>query len=286
LYINGVEKTLTYGGTIPTTITDNASAFEIGGWSNIGYYFTGIIDEFGFWNKALTAAEVAVLYNIGDGKAYPFRTTKVTNGTSMNTVAASNLIDWHTFDGPYLNSTTSTDRSGQGNNGTLSGTPTPTIGKVGQALKFNGSTSYVTTPTVSTPSAISVAAWVYSANYGAAMFVVQKAVVNSQWQLFFENGNLYWATSNHDLSCTAPSNDNWHYLVATQTGSSGRLYIDGVQCATGESVPAIGQGTGLIWIGAHDSGPGYLFNGKIDDVRIYNKALSAAEVLTLYNQTK
>ena len=261
----GASNSLVFG-------TDDTTA-------NYNFPFNGSLDEVRIYNRVLSSTEVSQLYaDTGLRKARI--------STSINGIAPEGLVAWHTFDGPYLNTTTSTDRSGQGKDGTLSGTPTPTIGKVGQALKFNGSTSYVTTPTVSTPSAISVAAWVYSANYGAAMFVVQKAVVNSQWQLFFENGNLYWATSNHDLSCTAPSNDNWHHLVATQTGSSGRLYIDGVQCATGESVPAIGQGTGLIWIGAHDSGPGYLFNGKIDDIRIYNKALSAAEVLTLYNQTK
>jgi hypothetical protein len=74
----------------------------------------------------------------------------------------------------------------------------------------------------------------------------------------------------------------WHHVVGMRNGSNWRIYVDGVleNSATG--------GTGTLatpWtlqIG-HESGSVYWFPGTIDDVRIYNRALSAAEVKQLYN---
>lgn len=60
------------------------------------------------------------------------------------------------------------------------------------------------------------------------------------------------------------------------------VYIDGTQAGTG-TVEALGNGSGVLNVGRYgSSGGGYYFNGKIDDVRVYNRALSASEVTRLY----
>ena len=152
-------------------------------------------------------------------------------------------------------------------------------GKIGNALQFDGSDDYVSVPSISIADNITVSAWVYSANFNSTMFVVQKEPVNTQWELFFE-GNLKWRTSGGEITCTPPSNNNWHFVAATQSGTTATLYIDGIQTATG-TIGAFGNGTGSIDIGRHESG--YYFNGKIDDVRIYNYARTADQVLQDYN---
>lgn len=71
-FVNGVEKTLSYTGTIPATLAANASqgAFLIGSEVSLSRYSTGLIDEVGVWNRALTTGEVTSLYNSGSALPY------------------------------------------------------------------------------------------------------------------------------------------------------------------------------------------------------------------------
>ena len=179
--------------------------------------------------------------------------------------------------------TVATDHSGNGNTGTLINSPTWTNGNRGKALSFNGSNTYVQTPTQSITGSITTSAWVYSSNFNQSGFIIGKNSVNTQWELFFQaNDGLLWRGGAQEDStlCSFPANNTWHHIVGTQSGTSGSLYIDGVLCDTGTPT-AIGNGSGTIDIGRFNSG--FYFNGKIDDVRLYNRALSAAEVANLYN---
>jgi hypothetical protein len=270
LYVNGSAVTLSYtGAAVAASLVSSADPLYLGAHQGSSLFLNGIMDEARAYNRALSATEVNTLYQQSSKKI------------GVGSLVSSGLLAYWPMDIKDIISATSTDRSGNSKDGTISGTVTVTGGQSGQALNFNGSTNYVTAPNVSTPTAITVSAWVYSTNFGGNMFVVQKAVVNQQWQLFFEGGSrLYWGT-NHDIFCDKPSDSAWHHIVATQSGTAGKIYIDGVECTSG-TVTAIGQGSGLIWIGAHDVGPGYLFNGKIDEVRVYNRALSATEIKVLY----
>jgi hypothetical protein len=78
-----------------------------------------------------------------------------------------------------------------------------------------------------------------------------------------------------------PSNGAWHHIVTRQEGTKGSIHVDGVLRASG-ILPAIGNGPGSINIGRFDSGDHWYFTGKIDDVRIYNRALSDAEINQLF----
>lgn len=186
-------------------------------------------------------------------------------------------------------STIATDFSGTGMHGTLTNMALASTtsgwapGKQGNALGFDGSNDYVETPTQSISGSITVSAWVHSSNFNHNGFVIGKNPVNTQWELFFETpSTLKWrgGANENTTVCSIPTNNQWHHVVGKQTGTTGTLYIDGVVCDTG-TLTAIGNGGGTIDIGRFSSG--YYFNGKIDEVRLYNRALTDAQVTALYN---
>ena len=176
------------------------------------------------------------------------------------------------------------DSSGNGNTGVAHGTSV-VDGKSNRARSFNGNADYIDLPPISVRNAITVAAWVYSDNFVQNGFVVTKNPVNTQWALFFEaNGYLKWRGGGPEsnVACAAPSNRAWHHIVGKQEGTAASLYVDGVLCASGP-LPAFGNAPTSISIGRYDSPLCYYyFNGQIDEVRIYDRALSDAEISQLF----
>lgn len=73
LYVNGVQKTLAFTGTIPASLLNNSAPYQIGSWSGLGRYWNGLIDENYLWNVVLTPTQVAALYGSGSPPAYPFQ---------------------------------------------------------------------------------------------------------------------------------------------------------------------------------------------------------------------
>jgi hypothetical protein len=176
------------------------------------------------------------------------------------------------------------DSSGNGNKGAPRGT-TIVDGKINRARAFNGRSDYIDIPTINIPDEITVAAWVYSDNFAQSGFVVTKNPVNTQWALFFEaDGFLKWrgAGIGNTVKCAAPSNKTWHHLAGKQKGTTGSLYIDGMLCASA-TLPAIGNAPSSINIGRYDTIEFAYFAGRIDEVRIYNHALSDVEITQLYS---
>ncbi|MBI4385265.1 LamG domain-containing protein [Candidatus Parcubacteria bacterium] len=210
---------------------------------------------------------------------------------------AQGLVGWWPFDSAFVTDKIY-DRAGRGNHGYFVGGATSTAkvtGKLGKALSFDGVNDYVNIPTISVPSSITVSAWVFSTNFDQSGMIVMKKPVNVQWALFLETNDavsqgIKWRGNNAvgDEACATasfPSNNQWHHIVATQTGTTCNIYLDGALVKTA-TVSAIANGTtpgtNDILISTYD-GSSYPFNGKIDDVRIYNRALTYAEVLQLYN---
>lgn len=169
------------------------------------------------------------------------------------------------------------------NNGTLTGGTAWAIGRFGKTLSFDGSNDYISVPSISIPTDITVSAWIFPLSLNAN-YICTKNPVNEQWALFVESELLIWrgGANQNVLTATGPSINMWHHVVGSQRGVDGQLYIDGVQVATTSSLTAIGNGAGLINIGRFDAQ--YHFNGSIDNVRIHNRALTPAEVMRLYSE--
>jgi hypothetical protein len=204
-------------------------------------------------------------------------------------VPTSGLVGHWTFD--EGSGSTAADSSGNGNAGTVSGA-TWTTGKFNGALSFNGGTAMVTVPdsaSLDSTSAVTVSAWIrptsWPNNYG-------DAIVNKEGNYALRSGDnaatqfdmLWWNGSMiRSVRTTPPSTGAWHHVVGIANGNdASALYVDGVLVA---SSPANWFGStrtlsNPLYIGGSQGDPG--FSGVIDDVRIYNRALSASEVSDLY----
>ena len=304
IYIDGVrDNSSTY--TTLNTIT-STSNLCIGRRcdGNAQTLFNGSIDDLRIYNRALSAAEVKQLYNLGASKV----------NASTNARAKTNLVGMWSFNAQDMAGTDAYDKSTSFATGTLSGTTLPTrvVGKTGQALNFDGSTSYVTIADQSAlkPSAtMTLSAWVrprtVSTVSGNINSIVEKGNVNTAgYGIFSANGNQFcgFVKLSGGLYGGASTNTfnlgKWHnvtIVVDTNVSSILKLYVNGVQetlvditstCDLSTSASgSISDDTSALTFGAR-TGTGSFYDGRVDDVRLYNYALSAAEVKRLYNLGK
>jgi len=186
------------------------------------------------------------------------------------------------------------DLSGWGNHGTLVNGPTWTNGRVGKCLSFDGSDDRVdcgqnALPTGNSP--FTQEAWIKPNTMGSTgsnpNIIYWGNSTNNQANglgLTSESGTpkiLHWFFAN-DNSWTVPSLVGaWHHVVVTYNGTSLTAYLDGVSLGSQNpsSTPAVALTNAVI--GFYSSSV-YAFNGLIDEVRVYNRALSASEVKDHY----
>ena len=196
--------------------------------------------------------------------------------------------------------TSASDASGQGNTGTLLNGPAWwTAGKVGGALRFDGVNDYVRvsdSASLSSPSGqFSAAAWFYrAADKGHWQCLVTRQLGSSwddQYILgFYENSYRFGVHTTAGFPVAAGPRaplSQWVHVAGTYDGGSIRLYVNGgLIGSVAASGTLLRDGRPLLIGGGHNDATGAAsetFNGWIDDVRIYNRALSAAEVQGLYN---
>jgi hypothetical protein len=183
--------------------------------------------------------------------------------------------------------TTVTDTSGNGNNGTIANATWVTSGKFGAALQFNGANALVTVPdsaSLHLSSAMTLEAWVNPSVIDASWRdVIYKGNDNFYLEATSTNGSLPDAGtiaggSYADAFGTAklPASA-WSYLTETFDGSTLRLYVNGTQVASTAHAGSIATSANPLQIGG-DSIYGQFFTGLIDEVRIYNVALTAAQI--------
>jgi hypothetical protein len=193
--------------------------------------------------------------------------------------------------------TVAADSSGRGNTGTLTGSTTWVAGAFGGALGFDGSSGYVRIPDSASlePAAqVAVAAWIRNAGSpGDFKYVVAKGAagcVAASYGLYTgPGGGLEFYVSRNHGSVFARSPDagagmwdgKWHLAVGTFDGSAIRLYVDGVQVASGTNYPGALEyplsSSNDLFIGDYPGCPteAYAFKGDIEDVTVWNQALSA-----------
>jgi hypothetical protein len=192
-----------------------------------------------------------------------------------------------------------TDVSGN-YNGTASNV-TYGAGVFGQAGVFNGSTSKVDLPNgVSGTGAFSVSTWINTSNITSAKGIFSfGSLVAILTESFIENGLIHFrvnnSTTNFFFAITTLGDisvNTWHNIVYvfpnTNIANGCKIYIDGVQKASATlSVSSVTRdATRNGFGGRFESGSLSIpFVGLIDQFRIFNKALSASEVTTLYNET-
>jgi hypothetical protein len=183
------------------------------------------------------------------------------------------------------------DSSGKGNAGVPVGV-TWVTGRSGNAASFDGATSVITVSNSASldPSAITIAAWINPTAWGAGnnRRILQKGNGDNQYRLLDEGDQLkfeIFGANNTTVTITAPlpATGTWSHVAGTYDGATARLYVGGAQVASAPATIAMPTTTDPLCIGnkCASTAPGDHFNGLLDEVRLYGRALSAGEITTL-----
>ena len=289
----------TYLNSVSVSITDPTSGASI-------YYTTDgstpTVTPSELYTGPFTLSASATVNAIAAASGF----SNSTEATATYTVqpASSALIGWWKFD--EGGGITASDSSGNGNTMNLVNGVSWVTGKIGDAISANGTNQYGTVPAMtdlSGHSALTVAFWAnrtYSTTTESVMLESSTNYNNSTTGFGFfpddtacegiqaaVHGNV-----GYSVNCyTQPSSGVWHHLAIiydkTQAGNAQTaLYIDGVLQTPTTNLNNTAQNTNTF-----GSNPIYLFaragsqffnGGEVDDLRIYNQALSAAEIQQLY----
>jgi Concanavalin A-like lectin/glucanases superfamily len=215
-----------------------------------------------------------------------------TKSTTPSSLPSNGLVLHHTFDGKKMTSSTSTDSSARGNNGDLMGTPRPAIGKLGQALSFNGSSQYITTNNSSDfnfSDQVSISMWLKpGSTQGAYADILSKFTFMLEQDSTSTNSYYFNWTDGIESSGCAPSPiftltaNIWQHVLVVKSGTLVKGYVNGVETGscTG-SFSSIASNSDILTIGRSSSFGSQYWSGSMDDLRIYNRALTAKEMTAL-----
>lgn len=200
--------------------------------------------------------------------------------TAMADVS-SGLAAYYPFNGD------ANDASGNGNNGVVHGATLTAdrFGNANYAYAFDGVNDYIQTaysPNLNITGDLTISAWIRTNSGFSKIFSnMQETSPHYGYSLGLTDGKLYFQSNNQNLVGTAYVNSNsWTHVAVTLSGTTATTYINGTVDASGTTgIPTSSYNTPTI--GASIT-PYYFLNGAMDDVRVYNRALSAAEIQTLY----
>lgn len=268
IYVDGVSSG---PATVTGTIGTSSSIVSIG--QDLGRYFSGLMDDVRIYNQALTASQIKEIATLNSG-----------------------LVLRHAYD-ESSGTTKSWDASGYGKNGTLTNMNVSTAwgsGIVSGALSFDGTSSYVIVPAVSSTQEFTASCWAKSNTstwnaYGCLVsdrgFFILHPTQGSKNILFY----VYTTQGAQCIEWSAPTEfdiTQWHYYagVCSTTTHTMSFYVDGAPVRTATFTGSVSTSANSVYIGA-DSMAGRNFSGQMDEVRIYNRALSQSELLELSDQT-
>src|SRR3989344_4354282 len=205
------------------------------------------------------------------------------------------LVGWWKFNGDAKDSTPNS------NHGTVTGTTLTTDrkGTANKAYSFNGTSDFVNVPhnaNLNLTTAVTISAWINIDPAGKAdyqtILTKQDGVTDPELYMFRlqqSNGFLLGRIQNaayavNDITGSADLTGAWHHVVFTYDANFLNIYVDGVSAATPVAKTITpGTNTSALTIGK-TLAVGRFAKGTIDDVRIYNRALSQAEITALYQQ--
>lgn len=200
------------------------------------------------------------------------------------------------------NSSTVLDESGNGYNGTKSGCVWTNTGPHGASMFFDGSNDYIdvgAAPNFPTSSTYSVSAWFLhngggdkGTGYGHKIIDKTYATSNHEWRVYVDpaNGKLGFTGYESSQICQMNAGTNnymdnvWHHAVVVRNGTNGQLWVDGNLRSTATNMISVSTSMHL-YVGYSDSAYSSqrkCWSGLIDEVRIFYRALSSNEVVSLY----
>ncbi|MDX6401411.1 MAG: hypothetical protein QOF27_2017, partial [Gaiellaceae bacterium] len=188
--------------------------------------------------------------------------------------------------------TSTADQSGNNNTGTLSNATWAPTGKFGKALSFNGTSASVTVADANSldlTNGMTIEGWVNPSTSGGFRTLIVKERPGDLSYGLYANSDTNRPQSQVAVGgarlldgTTAVPTGVWTHLAATYDGTTERLYVNGTQVSSLAIAGTILTSTSPLKIGGNSIW-GEWFSGLIDEVRVYNRALSAAEIQTDMN---
>ena len=265
------------GNSLSASLVTNASSGTLNLASNGSFTYTpasGFTGNVTFSYKASDGTTSSTAANV------TIAVTAASTGTSSGLVAAYGFSEG--------TGTTVNDSSGKGNTGAITNATWTNNGRFGKALSFNGTNAWVSVPDSSSldmTSGMTLEAWVYpQGSLGGWRTIVMKEQSGSDvYYIETVDGKVVGDVSvggnnYHIYSDAAIPLNTWTHLAATYDGAYFRIYVNGslatVQHSLAGSIKTSGSplriGGNSIW--------GEYFQGLIDEVRVYNKALTASQI--------
>ncbi|MFW0862566.1 MAG: DUF2341 domain-containing protein [Candidatus Komeilibacteria bacterium] len=264
---------------------------EVGGYE--GRDMKGYLDEFKIFNYTLSPEQVRQEYNMGGQVSLGKQKESSETWDAGGFGGTAPIAYWNFEEG---SGSSLQDVSSNNHTGTIVGAVYG-LGHPGWALDFDRSGDYVTMTRFTVPTGVTIESWMKTTNTDSTASYAGDAALNivgdSTGGVFLGFGvhggkaryNHYSGSWQSVTGATTINDGLWHQIVATHNQSTGAIvvYVDGMQDATG----TIGYTTnsGIDRIGA-----GYnindLFDGSIDEVKIFNYVRSAAQIAYDYNGGK
>jgi tetratricopeptide (TPR) repeat protein len=247
--------------------------------------------------KPSVRAKIGLDVHVNDDDDGGDRDTKITwhdkqdnawqNPQLFGNAELAGMLGWWKLD--ETEGSTAADSSGNGNNGLLQGNPVwrPQGGKIGGAIELDGSGDFVKIDNESAfdiAGQITVSAWVNIKSVPQEWTaIVTKG--DTAWRLstdFAKNVFHFGVSENDKLNGkTSVESNQWHNVVCVDDGSKMSIYVDGNLDVSKPRSGPIGTNDFPVCIGENIERTGRCWNGLIDDVRIYNYALSESEITAI-----
>ncbi len=281
LYVNGIPQGALTGSGVLATNAHDLTFYTSG--TDPGNHF--LIDETAIWNTTLTGSEVKYLYN----KQLPTFSQEELNASW--TPQWSSLVGYWSLNGDAL------DKTGNGHNGTVQGTPAwASSSKLGSgALAFDGSTNYITVPyhaDFHPANTATVCAWINPATLIAGnVGVVTNRTTNTNNSLLLSlvNQNIYFHMRDTSAWVVAGTTDNpiqtniWQHVCGTVKADSRiRIYVNGNLKNETPASGTLNYNANQNLVIGKDAWGAMYFNGQIDEVSFFSAELTSSEILQIY----
>jgi hypothetical protein len=272
VFVNGVQEA---SKAVSGAMATSNGPLSIGGNTVWGEWFAGAIDDVRVYNRALGAAAI-----------------QTDMSTPVSTAAPTGLVAAYSFDAG--SGTTVADATGNGNTGTLANATWTTAGHSGAALSFNGTDARVNVPDapeLDLTNAMTVEAWVKPTTTGGVWrsAVIKEAGSDLSYGLYAASDSGPPSANivvpgvapldSYVRGTSAPPLNAWSHVAETYDGTTLRVYLNGTLQGSKAVGGALSTSNGPLSIGGNTVW-GEWFAGAIDDVRVYARTLTAAQIQT------
>ena len=292
LYLNGsLADSDTWDGTFMTYTNANYKFNRIGYSGSSVAYFKGKIDQVRFFDRALTSNEVTTLYS---------ETSSTVN--TLQILGDTSCIAAYTFEGNAND--LSTNYNGTASNviydysGTASSSVTYAAGKFDKAAVFDGSSSIIdlgsSSPLNTFGGEQTISLWIYPTTSTHQEIIGYRNDTTLQWNYVekMSNNTIRFLLRSSASPLTVFNTtgtvtiNQWNHIVVTVNSTTAKIYINNGTAESLASTVTSFSNSESTKIGEYDALQGVnYFNGKIDQIRIFDKSLSSGEVNSLYNET-